>query len=488
MSRHHKHLSSYLKSKKSGASTSQLPRDRAQSNVVGATFSSKSAIKVPVLSRTKNLGVCWLPDEILLKIFKFLTPSELLVCAQVCHQWTTVTKESSLWKPLLPKFPKQVRNSLTFEETQEKDFNWKEEIIKRCKNARNKEVLNLRKRKKKSPYTGLPNETSQSLKPHLLGDARWKLCITDSSGKQHWSDADSFNLFASSVSIRWYTLQLPPLSKLKMLQVFAFLPIFYHRNWTPHANSACTRSLILEEDLQVIGATMSKDKPLCTSGLITASILAPGILAACWNASSNGGDLAFITVNLHQHNLTDKVVFGSRSRIFVPPPHKPVQDDIDPNYGLHSYSATIELRNHVNVIWGRQYRELYQMCIGDTYVCLGGRGGEHGSFEKRLSLPWKTELFKDVLHNVCFLDVTVLHEGKVPFWCFSSPVRILANSQSDGDFSSDGAKLFIEYSDEQGLTIKIDFLSVEDEGKTLVTNVELRVLKTFINSWFKTSY
>lgn len=29
-----------------------------------------------------------------------------------------------------------------------------------------------------------------------------------------------------------------------------------------------------------------------------------------------------------------------------------------------------------------------------------------------------------------------------------------------GDFSSDGAKLFIEYSDEQGLTIKIDFLSV----------------------------
>ena len=38
------------------------------------------------------------------------------------------------------------------------------------------------------------------------------------------------------------------------------------------------------------------------------------------------------------------------------------------------------------------------VCIEDTYVCLAGRGGEHGSFEKRLSLPWKTELFKDVLH------------------------------------------------------------------------------------------
>lgn len=35
--------------------------------------------------------------------------------------------------------------------------------------------------------------------------------------------------------------------------------------------------------------------------------------------------------------------------------------------------------------------------VADSYVCLGGRGDEHGSFEKRLSLPWKTELFKNIL-------------------------------------------------------------------------------------------
>lgn len=34
-----------------------------------------------------------LPDELLLKIFQYLSPSELLVCAQVCQQWTTITKE-----------------------------------------------------------------------------------------------------------------------------------------------------------------------------------------------------------------------------------------------------------------------------------------------------------------------------------------------------------------------------------------------------------
>lgn len=35
--------------------------------------------------------------------------------------------------------------------------------------------------------------------------------------------------------------------------------------------------------------------------------------------------------------------------------------------------------------------------VTDGYVCLGGRGSEHGFFEKQLFLPWKTELFKNVL-------------------------------------------------------------------------------------------
>lgn len=489
MSLHQKHLSLYLKSKRCGAPTSQIPRDRVHSTKGGAKSSSKSPVKATTITRSwkTECTLIRLPDELLLKIFKYLSPSELLLCAQVCRQWMTVTKDSCLWKPLLPKFPKQVRDSLTFEETKEVDFDWKSELIKRCKNTRNKEILSLRKRKKKSPYTGLPNETSKVLKPHVLGDVRWELCITDSSSNKHWLTADSSNLFASSVCIRWYSVQLPPVSRLKTLQVLAFVPIFYQRNWTPHRNSACTRSLILEEDLQLRGAKLSKDKAICTSGLITAHDLCSDILAACWSASSKDEELAFITVNLHQHNLTERVIFGSHNRIFVPPPHKPVQDDIDPHYGLHGYSATIELRNHVNVIWGRQYRELYQLYVEDSYVCFGGRGSEHGTFEKQLSLPWKTELFKGILPDVCFLDVTVLHEGKVPFWCFSSLVRILTNSRSDGDFSSDGTKFFIEYSDEHG-TVRLDFLSIEDEGKTLVTNVELRVLKTFINSCFKTSY
>ncbi|CAH3044926.1 unnamed protein product, partial [Porites lobata] len=61
--------------------------------------------------------------------------------------------------------------------------------------------------------------------------------------------------------------------------------------------------------------------------------------------------------------------------------------------------------------------------------------------------------------DICFLDVTVLHEGKVPFWWMSVPVRVFSNKSHDGDFSSEGEKLFIEYSDEHGI-IRIDLLKV----------------------------
>ena len=71
--------------------------------------------------------------------------------------------------------------------------------------------------------------------PRFLS-VKWKLCVTETSGQEHWVSADDVSYFASSVSIRWYSLQLPSLPKLKSLKIYAFVPLFYHRNWKPHVN------------------------------------------------------------------------------------------------------------------------------------------------------------------------------------------------------------------------------------------------------------
>ena len=65
-------------------------------------------------------------------------------------------------------------------------------------------------------------------------DIRWKLCVTDTSGKEYWRSSDCSTLFQSSLCVRWYSLNLPPLSSLKTLQVFSFVPVFFNRSWKPH--------------------------------------------------------------------------------------------------------------------------------------------------------------------------------------------------------------------------------------------------------------
>jgi len=40
-----------------------------------------------------NVLVCSLPDELVLKIFDYLTPADLLSSASVCRRWLSLTND-----------------------------------------------------------------------------------------------------------------------------------------------------------------------------------------------------------------------------------------------------------------------------------------------------------------------------------------------------------------------------------------------------------
>lgn len=50
----------------------------------------------------ERVSVSSLPQELLLRIFRFLGPQDLCCCAQVCSVWTQVTRTGSLWRHLYP--------------------------------------------------------------------------------------------------------------------------------------------------------------------------------------------------------------------------------------------------------------------------------------------------------------------------------------------------------------------------------------------------
>ena len=113
-----------------------------------------------------------------------------------------------------------------------------------------------------------------------LGDVRWKLCVTDTSGKQHWCSADCFEVFKSSVCVRWYSLQLPPLPRLKTLQVFAFVPIFFNRKWKPHGDRSvpcCYRFFFV-----LFFFCFFLDEKVTRPGAIMVALQNRGVLKSLW--------------------------------------------------------------------------------------------------------------------------------------------------------------------------------------------------------------
>lgn len=43
---------------------------------------------------------CYMPDSVLLSIFQYFTPKELLTVGEVCTSWQRVSRDEFLWKDL----------------------------------------------------------------------------------------------------------------------------------------------------------------------------------------------------------------------------------------------------------------------------------------------------------------------------------------------------------------------------------------------------
>ena len=80
--------------------------------------------------------------------------------------------------------------------------------------------------------------------------------------------------------------------------------------------------------------------------------------------------------------------------------------------GLHGYSATIELRNHVTTLWGRQYRELYQRKFFKTRYMLW----------KSTVQPWNTT---NLMANKKRFKVNLYESSVVALYMiFQGPERV----------------------------------------------------------------
>ena len=63
---------------------------------------------------------------------------------------------------------------------------------------------------------------------------KWQLNLMGQDDKQYNFINDDMFHFASSVTARWFSCQLPSIPKLKSFT--ALTPVFYHRDWKSHTD------------------------------------------------------------------------------------------------------------------------------------------------------------------------------------------------------------------------------------------------------------
>ncbi|XP_048741476.2 F-box only protein 15-like isoform X2 [Ostrea edulis] len=428
-----------------------------------------------------------IPGEILMKIFMYLSPQDLILASQVSKTWHSLANDNALWRPIYKKY---IGNKSSGSEREVKSRSiegMKQDCMTRCIQQRNKRVFkHLRKRK--SPYTGLQEskEVEQALR---TAGMTFELVMIDSDGKEHTLGHQDVFYHAMSVSIRWFALEMTPVNKIKEFCLYSRNPLFYnHATGKPVKNGPYQRSLLLTQDFK-----WSDSKGRITGGdeLISLYSLPHGLTIAMYKGDEL--ELAFVSYGLSLDSLVQRCIHGTPDLPYTISENKCLDPGMSSKHGLLGYQLTVQLRSMRKAHWDEQFRNI---------DCKDGNmEGGYAIFtvvrpDQRLKIsledfiyPWKTDAFKGKVKDVAVLDLTMLDEENMVFWTTSSLVKIERNKEIskmfDFDYRYDGITS-IEYADNTGKL----FLQIckMDTGEFFITNLTVSLSLEAIDDRFGTKY
>ncbi|XP_059501998.1 F-box only protein 15 isoform X5 [Stegostoma tigrinum] len=269
---------------------------------------------------------------------------------------------------------------------------------------------------------------------------------------------------------------------LKPINRYTGLPSKYQEAVKPRR-----RSLLVEYSL-----TNLEELSTCVGGdqLIKLQCLYPGMLLGCWQED---GELAVIIASFHFHQLIEKSTLGSVTCQYPSPPHEPMLDDIDPEYGLHGYHCHIALHNGRGSFMSGSFhniicrKEFIQNGFLRITVISSKKESQHSTITGNLYLPWNTEFLKGNIQHCCLMDVTILDEAEKPFWCVSSPVALHSVRTSTIRYNYLGERQAIDYKDPEG-NVHIELMWLEEEKQYYIVNLVLYFSVKKVNAWFATNY
>ncbi|XP_039092338.1 F-box only protein 15 isoform X1 [Hyaena hyaena] len=433
-----------------------------------------------------------MPSEVLLKIFSYLDAVTLLCTGCVNRRFYHLANDNFLWIRIYsaafsPKrsnwrvnSAEETTGSVNVPPAKDKEAGyWKKEYITKQR-ARVRAAL-AQVLKPVNPYTGLPVKTKEALRVSGLG---WVIILKEKNGKEYIMEHIDLSINDSSVTITWYGKNWPRLATLSTLDLCGVTPAFMERSKTPCQSGPRWHSLIAKYNL----SNLTESTTIGGDRLIRIFCLHPGLLVGLWKREE---ELAFVTANLHFHQLVEKSTLGSATVPYELPPHTPLLDD-SPEYGLHGYQLHIDMHSSGVFYLCGTFRNLCTKkgYVEDGYVKIVvisfKNNTEHLPLIGKVGLSWRTDIFNGCIKTCSIMDITLLDEYGKPFWCFSSPVCLRPLGPLDGP-NFLGQTYYVDYADTEG-KVHMELVWIKETEEYFIVSLALYLRVAKINQWFGTAH
>ncbi|NXU54491.1 FBX15 protein, partial [Turnix velox] len=436
-----------------------------------------------------------MPSEMLVKILSYLDVSSLLSVGCVNRHFYHLANDNGIWRKIYSSCfqPKRTIWKMKCEQTENASLNctalhdrepgyWKKEYIFKQIDAVKTRVMRLIK--PVDPYTGLPCRNKEAMK---ACDLSWIVVLKDRNGKEHVMEKANLSFKDTSVAILWYSTNWPRLDNLLALKLFGVMPLLPGQSRDSSKNRPRRRSLIAEYHL----ANLTESSvALGADNLVQLFSLNPGLFIGLWKEKN---EIAFVMVSLHYHQLLERSALGSATVQYAPPPHKPVLDDIDSEYGLHDYNLHLDIHGvRCNYLCGT-FKSLFcrKGDIANGYLKLTvvslKDNAKHLPLVGTPGLSWETDAFKGNVKHCYVMDVTLSDEAGKPFWCFSAPVCMKLSSKASDLYDYMGHIYTTHYKDPDG-EVCVELVWLEETREYLIINLVLYISTKKINNWYGTNY
>uniref|UniRef100_A0A8B9HX08 F-box domain-containing protein n=2 Tax=Astyanax mexicanus TaxID=7994 RepID=A0A8B9HX08_ASTMX len=427
-----------------------------------------------------------MPPEIILKILSYLDAGALFCISLVNKHFQKLANNNAVWyqfyasqraKKKRPGLIDDVTDGMGTAGVQEKpEGYWRRRFFKEL--AGHNE--NWRKKLKHvDSYTGLPSQTAQILRSLRV---RWTITLTDKRGRESTFEQTHVHFSTAAVTVSWSAGDWPFIDQLTALQLHGVVrvPLKCPDEYKPGWRSLLTKVMLKKDTWRLCGSDRMV-KLLCVE---------QGITVGVWQEPQ---EIAFVMVNLHYHRLVDRSLLGSSAVQHQPAEHAAKFDDVDPEYGLHGYTVHIELHNTVESITSGRFSQLFcrKDQIADGFVQLKvisrSNRSQHTALCGSISLPWSSDALQGRVEGCCMLNLTVLDEAHLPFWCVSAPVSMTKLNPAETSFGCYGESFCIGFEDSVG-KVEIELQQMEDQKLFFMVNLLIFLRVSKVNKHFGRDY